>query len=170
MTSIGPPLAFMIVDSGTHWLPEALKPSAQSRGGCAFLGMNGWPPAAILRSASRNGVPAPIKRRVALWKIAILMSWEALAAGVIRIGISSQRRQNPKVQRVVALDERRVAFCCASWSAGGPYAPRNSFAKIKRYGRIGKALPNNIAAILVTPSQSESRSNAVVSMKVVHVI
>jgi hypothetical protein len=56
---------------------------------------------------------------IALWKIAILMSWEALAAGVIRIGISSQRRQNPKVQRVVALDERRVAFCCASWSAGG---------------------------------------------------
>lgn len=107
---------------------------------------------------------------IALWKIAILMSWEALAAGVIRIGISSQRRQNPKVQRVVALDERRVAFCCASWSAGGPYAPRNSFAKIKRYGRIDKALPNNIAAILVTPSQSESRSNAVVSMKVVHVI
>jgi ABC-type uncharacterized transport system substrate-binding protein len=39
-----------------------------------------------------------------------------------------------------------------------------------RYFRISKAPPNDIAAILVTPSQSESRSNAVVSMKVVHVI
>src|SRR5262245_62357323 len=54
----------MIVDSGTRWLPESLKPSAQSRSGCASLGMNGWPPAAILRSASRNGVLAPIKSRV----------------------------------------------------------------------------------------------------------
>jgi hypothetical protein len=39
-----------------------------------------------------------------------------------------------------------------------------------RYFRISKAPPNDIAAILVTPSHSESRSNAVMSMKVVHVI
>jgi hypothetical protein len=32
--SIGPPLAFMIVNSGPRWLPEP-EPSAQGRGGCA---------------------------------------------------------------------------------------------------------------------------------------
>ena len=47
MTSIGPPLAFMTVDSGTRWLPERLKPFGSKLGRGAALGTNRWPPAAI---------------------------------------------------------------------------------------------------------------------------
>ena len=53
----------MIVDSGTRWLPEALKPSAQSRGECASLGTNAGHQLQSF-GRRRNGVLAPIKSRV----------------------------------------------------------------------------------------------------------
>jgi hypothetical protein len=54
----------MTVDSGTRWLPEALKPSAQSRGECASLGTNAGHQLQSF-GRRRNGVLAPIKSRVA---------------------------------------------------------------------------------------------------------
>src|SRR5262245_60137328 len=54
----------MTVDSGTRWLPEALKPSAQSRGECASLGTNAGHQLQSF-GRRRNGVLAPVKSRVA---------------------------------------------------------------------------------------------------------
>jgi hypothetical protein len=49
--SIGPPLAFMIVNSGPRWLPEP-ETFGSSRGGVPPKGAD-WPSAAILRWASK---------------------------------------------------------------------------------------------------------------------
>jgi len=50
MTASAPPLAFMIVISGTRWLLEP-EPSAQVGGGAPAKGAS-WPSAAILRWAA----------------------------------------------------------------------------------------------------------------------
>jgi hypothetical protein len=50
--SIGPPLAFMIVNSGTRWLPEPETFGSKSGRGCRPKGAD-WPSAAILRWASK---------------------------------------------------------------------------------------------------------------------
>jgi hypothetical protein len=55
MTASAPPLAFMIVNSGTRWLPEP-EPSALGRGGVPPKGAD-WPSAAILRWATGNLIP-----------------------------------------------------------------------------------------------------------------
>src|SRR3974390_3065504 len=44
---------------------------------------------------------------IAHWKIAGLMSWEAIAAGVVPTRISSLRRHNLKVQKSTALSRNR---------------------------------------------------------------
>src|SRR4029453_10322563 len=50
--SIGPPLAFMIVNSGPRWLPEPETFGSKSGRGCRPKGAD-WPSAAILRWASK---------------------------------------------------------------------------------------------------------------------
>ena len=46
MTSIGPPLAFMIIIGGTRWLPEPETFGSKS-GRVCLPGDRGWPPVAI---------------------------------------------------------------------------------------------------------------------------
>jgi hypothetical protein len=50
--SIGPPLKFMIINSGPRWLPEP-ETFGSSRGGGAAQ-RRSWPSAAILRLASKS--------------------------------------------------------------------------------------------------------------------
>ena len=51
---------------------------------------------------------------IARWKIAGLMSWEAIAGGVVRIRMSSLCRQNLKAQGNVALPRNRHPFLALS--------------------------------------------------------
>ena len=52
MTASAPPLALMIVNSGTRWLPEHLNLRFKVGAGVPPKGAD-WPTAAILRSASK---------------------------------------------------------------------------------------------------------------------
>jgi hypothetical protein len=61
MTASAPPLAFMIVNNGTRWLPN-LKPSAQGRGGAPPKGAAGHQPQSF--GGHPNGERAPWKSRV----------------------------------------------------------------------------------------------------------
>jgi len=82
-----------------------------------------WPSAYLRRGPTRQP-GAPWSRvasigiaNIARWKIAGLMSWEAIAGGVVRTRMSSLCRQNLKAQGNVALPRHRhpllaLSGCC----------------------------------------------------------